>query len=81
MSDLAPNPPNDFLLLVLIFKAAQFSTTTLLCPLDAAVGYPHFKSSSISLLIRRSNKRSRGADDADTGIQAQRFRRNYQTPT
>lgn len=29
----------------------------------------------------KSNKRSRGADDADTGIQAQRFRRNYQTPT
>ena len=29
----------------------------------------------------KSNKRSRGADDADTSIQAQRFRRNYQTPT
>ena len=59
MSGLAPNPPNGFLLLVLIFKAAQFSTTTLLCPLDAAVGYPRFKSSSISLLIRRPPKHAK----------------------
>ncbi|KAG9189278.1 hypothetical protein G6011_06146 [Alternaria panax] len=29
----------------------------------------------------KSNKRSRGADDIKTGIQTQRFRHNYQTPT
>ncbi|CAN9254715.1 unnamed protein product [Alternaria sp. RS040] len=29
----------------------------------------------------KKNKRNRGADDTDTSIQAQRFRRNYQPPT